>query len=94
MKQRCRNLIFILGDQLSHSISCLEGADPDQDMILMCEVQEETTYVRHHCKKIILILSAMRHSPEDLRGKGLDVATPSWMIGEYGELHRRAEARR
>lgn len=73
MKHSCRNLIFILGDQLSHSISSLEGADPDQDMILMCEVQEETTYVRHHCKKIILILSAMRHFAEDLRGTGFDV---------------------
>lgn len=29
--------------------------------------------MRHHCKKIILILSAMRHFAEDLRGKGFDV---------------------
>ncbi|MGV1915900.1 cryptochrome/photolyase family protein [uncultured Agrobacterium sp.] len=73
MKQRYRNLIFILGDQLSHSISSLEGADPGRDIILMCEVHEETTYVRHHRKKIVLILSAMRHFAQELRGKGFDV---------------------
>ncbi len=69
----CRNLIFILGDQLSHSISSLEGADPKQDVILMGEVAEETTYVRHHRKKIVLILSAMRHFAEELRAAGYEV---------------------
>ncbi len=73
MTSRCRNLIFILGDQLSHTISSLEGADPAQDIILMCEVAEETTYVRHHRKKIVLILSAMRHFAEELRKKGFTV---------------------
>ncbi len=69
----CRNLIFILGDQLSHSISSLEGADPKQDVILRGEVAEETTYVRHHRKKIVLILSAMRHFAEELRAAGYEV---------------------
>ncbi|NTJ43661.1 cryptochrome/photolyase family protein [Agrobacterium larrymoorei] len=67
------NLIFILGDQLSHSISSLDGAVPGRDVVLMCEVAEETTYVRHHCKKIILILSAMRHFADELRGRGYKV---------------------
>ncbi|WP_284756757.1 cryptochrome/photolyase family protein [Agrobacterium sp. fls2-241-TYG-188a] len=70
---RCRNLIFILGDQLSLEISSLEGADPANDVVLMCEVAEETTYVRHHRKKIILILSAMRHFAEELSAKGFEV---------------------
>lgn len=70
---RCRNLIFILGDQLSQAISSLEGADPANDVILMCEVAEETTYVRHHRKKIVLILSAMRHFAEQLSSQGFQL---------------------
>ena len=70
---RHRNLIFILGDQLSPSLSSLEGADPRQDVILMCEVTEEATYVQHHKRKIALIFAAMRHFAEELREKGFDV---------------------
>jgi deoxyribodipyrimidine photolyase-related protein len=68
-----RNLIFILGDQLSWSISSLEGADPKRDIILMCEVIEEATYVHHHKLKIALIFSAMRHFSIELRERGFDV---------------------
>jgi deoxyribodipyrimidine photolyase-related protein len=39
----------------------------------MCEVAEEATYVRHHKQKIVLVLSAMRHFAEELRGKGFTV---------------------
>jgi len=49
-------MVFILGDQLSHSISSLEVFDPDTDVILMCEVMDEATYVRHHKKKVAFIL--------------------------------------
>ncbi|NVD39935.1 cryptochrome/photolyase family protein [Ensifer sp. HO-A22] len=69
----CRNLIFILGDQLSPEISSLSGADPRRDVVLMCEVAQETTYVRHHRKKIVLILSAMRHFACELRARGFEV---------------------
>jgi deoxyribodipyrimidine photolyase-related protein len=68
-----RHLIFILGDQLSLSLSSLEDADPARDMILMCEVMEEATYVPHHKLKIALIFSAMRHFAEELREKGFDL---------------------
>lgn len=68
-----RNLIFILGDQLSPSLSSLNGFDPDRDIVLMCEVAEEATYVRHHKKKMVFILSAMRHFAEELRAKGISV---------------------
>ncbi|WP_276120628.1 cryptochrome/photolyase family protein [Pararhizobium qamdonense] len=70
---KARHLIFILGDQLSAGISSLEGADPKRDAVLMCEVMEEATYVRHHPKKIAFIFSAMRHFAEDLRQKGFTV---------------------
>ncbi|WP_137130448.1 cryptochrome/photolyase family protein [Rhizobium sp. FY34] len=65
-----RNLIFILGDQLSPWLSSLEGADPARDVILMCEVMSEASYVRHHQLKIAFIFSAMRHFAEDLTERG------------------------
>jgi deoxyribodipyrimidine photolyase-related protein len=65
-----RNLIFVLGDQLSLSLSSLDGADPTRDVILMCEVLEEATYVEHHKLKLAFIFSAMRHFADELRSKG------------------------
>ena len=53
-------LIVILGDQLSRSISSLDGADKDHDSVLMCEVMAEATYVGHHKKKIAFIFSITR----------------------------------
>ena len=41
-------LRLILGDQLSQSISSLEGCDVSRDIILMCEVWDEATFVKHH----------------------------------------------
>lgn len=64
---------FILGDQLSHSISSLEGIDQQNDIILMCEVRDEATYVKHHQKKIAFIFSAMRHFAKELEEKGYRV---------------------
>ena len=67
------NLHLILGDQLSESISSLTGYDPEQDIILMCEVWDEATYVRHHKKKIAFLFSAMRHFAEALVAKNYRV---------------------
>jgi (6-4)DNA photolyase len=61
------DLRVILGDQLSHSISRLEGCDKKNDVFLMCEVWEEATYVKHHKKKIAIIFSKMRHFTEELK---------------------------
>lgn len=66
-------LRFLLGDQLSPAISALQDADKSQDVILMAEVADETTYVRHHRKKIVFILSAMRHFAEELESDGWTV---------------------
>lgn len=68
----CR-LILILGDQLTTMISSLETADRDRDVVLMAEVMEEATYVRHHKKKITFLFSAMRHFAERLRALGWTV---------------------
>jgi deoxyribodipyrimidine photolyase-related protein len=66
-------LIPILGDQLSHGISSLRGADPRDTIVLMMEVADETTYVRHHKQKLVYILSAMRHHAAALRKAGWTV---------------------
>ena len=66
-------LRIILGDQLSSDIAALDGIDPAQDVVLMMEVLEENTHVRHHKQKIALVLSAMRHFADDLRRKGVSV---------------------
>lgn len=65
-------LRVILGDQLSRAISALDGIEPG-DVVLMMEVEEETTCIPHHKQKLVLFLSAMRHFAEDLRGRGHDV---------------------
>ncbi len=57
---------LILGDQLSACVSSLRDAKPE-DIILICEVMEEATYVPHHPKKIAFLFSAMRHFAQELR---------------------------
>jgi len=68
-----RNLILILGDQLSPKISSLRAADAEHDIVLMAEVREEATYVRHHKKKIAFVFSAMRHFANELSKSGFHV---------------------
>jgi deoxyribodipyrimidine photolyase-related protein len=70
MKRPGPTLIPLLGDQLSPNISALRGADPADSVVLMMEVDEEATYVRHHRKKIAFLFSAMRHHAAALRGAG------------------------
>jgi deoxyribodipyrimidine photolyase-related protein len=66
-------LIPILGDQLCHGLASLHGVEKGDARLLLMEVAEETTYVRHHKAKIVLILSAMRHFAEELRADGWQV---------------------
>ena len=71
-------LVPILGDQLTRDLASLRGRTKDDTVILMMEVWDEATYVRHHKQKIALIFSAMRHFAAELRGAG-------WSI-DYTEL--------
>ncbi len=73
MRPKKTTLVPILGDQLSLQIASLNGADPATTVVLMMEVADETTYVRHHRRKIAYILSAMRHHAEALREAGWTV---------------------
>ncbi len=88
-------LILVLGDQLSPSLSALNDIGPD-DVIVMAEVADETSYVPHHPKKIAFVLTAMRKFADYLRGQGHRVAytkldDPDNAGSITGELLRRAE---
>ena len=65
-----RNLILVLGDQLTPAITSLAAGDPARDLVLMAELGDEARYVRHHRKKIAFLFSAMRHFAVELRGLG------------------------
>jgi deoxyribodipyrimidine photolyase-related protein len=67
------NLRLVLGDQLNSAVSSLTDADQSLDVIMMCEVLEEATYVKHHKKKLVYIFSAMRHFANELRDAGFNV---------------------
>lgn len=66
------SLRLVLGDQLTPSLSSLADWQ-EGDLILMCEVVEEATYVRHHKKKLAFIFSAMRHFAVELEASGKPV---------------------
>ena len=66
-------LVPILGDQLTRTLASLRGRAKDDTVILMMEVWDEATYVKHHQQKIVLILSAMRHFAAELRDAGWQV---------------------
>jgi len=68
------SLVLILGDQLSPGLSALAVADKARDLVVMAEVMDEATYVRHHPKKIAFCLSAMRKFSRRLEADGWRVA--------------------
>ncbi len=66
-------LVPSLGDQLTRDLASLRGRTKDDTVILMMEVWDEATYVKHHKQKIVLIFSAMRHFAAELRDAGWTV---------------------
>ena len=67
-----KTLRVILGDQLSDNLATLRGCDKN-DTILMAEVMDEASYVKHHKKKLVFVFSAMRHFAEHLHQQGYQV---------------------
>ncbi|MBT7312078.1 MAG: cryptochrome/photolyase family protein, partial [Halieaceae bacterium] len=65
--------ILVLGDQLSWQHPALISADPAEVVVILAEVVEEATYVRHNRHKIALLFSAMRHFAVALRERGFQV---------------------
>jgi deoxyribodipyrimidine photolyase-related protein len=68
-----KTLRVILWDQLSPNISSLQGLNPDADVIFFCETVAECTFVPHHKKKLVFLLSSMRHFAQELRERGHQV---------------------
>jgi deoxyribodipyrimidine photolyase-related protein len=66
-------LILVLGDQLTETLPAISDAVKSKDTILMAEVREEATYVKHHKKKIAFLFSAMRHFARRLRDENFNV---------------------
>ena len=66
-------LRLVLGDQLSEGLSSLSDLELQADVVLMAEVIEEVTYVKHHKRKVAFLFSAMRHFAETLRAGGVTV---------------------
>ena len=66
-------LRLIMGDQLNAKISSLHGIDKINDLVFMCEVKSEATYVKHHKLKIAFLFAAMRHFAAELSKKGYRV---------------------
>ncbi|SIO55255.1 deoxyribodipyrimidine photolyase-related protein [Rhodovulum sp. ES.010] len=90
-------LVLVLGDQLSPGLSALAEADKARDLVVMAEVMDEATYVRHHPKKIAFCFAAMRKFAARLEAEGWRVAYTRLDEDDnrqsiVGELLRRAEA--
>ncbi|WP_428483716.1 cryptochrome/photolyase family protein [Rhodopila sp.] len=66
-------LRVVLGDQLSRSIAALSDLDPARDVVLMAEVIGECAVAPYHRKKLVLVLSAMRHFARALTARGVRV---------------------
>ena len=66
-------LRLVLGDQLARGITSLADLDPARDVVLMAEVMDEVTYVKHHKRKVAFLFSAMRHFADSLRAEGITV---------------------
>ena len=73
LKKPIKHLRVILGDQISRSVSSLSGVNSEEDVVLLMEVHDEASYVKHHKQKIVFFLSAMRHFARELEEEGLQV---------------------
>ena len=68
-----RNLVVVLGDQLSLKLEPFKTFDPKRDVVWMAESGQEAKRVWSHKQRIVLFLSAMRHFREFLRSEGFPV---------------------
>lgn len=66
-------LRLVLGDQLNTQITALTDIDPEQDVVMLCEVMEEARYVQHHQKKLVFVFACMRHFAQHLQSLGYTV---------------------
>ncbi|QFU76775.1 cryptochrome/photolyase family protein [Halioglobus maricola] len=79
-------LILVLGDQLTAGKGALKDARPGIDTVVMAEVAEEASYVRHNRHKIVFIFSAMRHFRDELQNAGFEVIYYPYEAGKTSLL--------
>ena len=69
-----KTLRLVLGDQISDGrLAGLRDLDAKNDVVLLAEVRDEASYVKHHKQKIALIFAGMRGFAERLRKSGVAV---------------------
>ncbi len=68
-----KNIILVLGDQLTPTLSSLTAGSPASDVVLMVESQAAASVVPYHKKKLALVFAAMRHFADDLTQAGWTV---------------------
>ncbi|MDX2033691.1 MAG: cryptochrome/photolyase family protein [Blastocatellia bacterium] len=81
--------IWILGDQLMADHPLLDPARRAEQTVVMIESLGRMTGRRYHKRKLTLVLSAMRHYAEELRGAGWRVdyrEAPSFAAGLRAHL--------
>ncbi len=64
-----RQLVLVLGDQLSHDSAAFDGFDAARDVVRMAEVADETEHVWCSKLRIAVFFSAMRHFRDELERK-------------------------
>ena len=95
---RRRNLVIVLGDQLTRRSAAFDGFDLKLDAVMMAESSEEAEHVPQHRQRLVLFLSAMRHFEATLRAEGICVDYTAMEASGHssslaGELIRRAKER-
>lgn len=68
-----RNLVLVLGDQLTTSAAPFDDFDPERDAVWMAEVAEEAEHTWCHKLRIAAFFSAMRHFRQELSQGGCRV---------------------
>jgi deoxyribodipyrimidine photolyase-related protein len=68
-----RDLVLILGDQLSRDYETIRDLDHERDAVLMIEAREESTRTPSSKQRTTMFLAAMRHFALDLVGRGARV---------------------
>ena len=71
MGEHTRNLVIVLGDQLTDRLSAFDDFDSKGDLVWMAEVEEESQKVWSSKQRIAVFLSAMRHFARELERNGI-----------------------
>ena len=67
------NLILILPEHLSRTVSSLRSANPKEDFVIFIECSKDWSTANNHKKKIIYSLASMRQFAADLVKEGFKV---------------------